>query len=1362
MSDESAREPDPRLTAYVLHELSAEEEAVVEAEIAASPELAQEVAELRETVDLISHSLAGEPSLALTDTQRAAITADASPSSPSSVSLKDDPMSAESKSPESAGGLRWLAIGGVSAALLICALIVAQNAWREGRPVAIETPSVIEHREFATPDPTTHATPTGPVSESASSDPASIISSDITDVPDDFYSAGSGAAGPGVPSLRPGFGDESDLESDRSYTESLDVQQPGEPRSVTTSPQPVSPRPQNPNAGGLLGPPSAERPSSGEGFPTPTNDDAGDHPFGVETSRDNTPGDVPPGAAPPAPKPTAPSSRPNSNTPSPDAPKLDASESEPPVERPAEEPQPGTPQRTPTVEDEVRESEQGQGEGEESTNGKGGKERGSESQDGENGSAKKDSEGESDSKKPGDRPGRTWKRAKATPNASRLMIGDNDELPLEGMQVNVQLDGFRARVLLDLYYYNDRGQQLEGAFKIRLPSEGSLYYFAFGETTYEYRPMVDQLASNGFLSAELVRAAGTGPKEIMRARSETWTKVKEARMVPKEKAALAYSETVRRRVDPALVEWSGAGMFNAKVYPLAPGKLHRIVIGYDINLRAEGEDLVYRLDLPEHRSQCTVDIGMAALPGAEAVVSPESRPFIASGNAFYHFENPKEETVEVRLKDAGVMVLQGQDPGVGDFFATQITPDLGEASPQAGSDHAVFLVDTSLSSNPDKFNVWLHLLESMLTKNRDSMKEFAVLFFNIESHWYKNGYVKNTPENVESLLTYCSTLSLEGATDLRQAFAEVSQPSWVAEGEKAPVDPDLFLLSDGAATWGETNTHLILRALKSGSGGTLFAYNTGLTGTSVGLLDQLARETGGAVFGVATEQEVDQAALAHRSRPWRLIEAVVPGGEDLLIAGRVRNVYPGQTLLLTGRGKPAGQALLRLRRGDEEKTITAPLDRSVQSELAPRLYGQTAVGQLEELKQATENVSIAYARHFRVTGDTCSLLMLDSEADYQRFGIKPEDDQFVVKSTPAAVLIDRKTDEVGAKLSDPKASLMAWLKKMEQMQGFTFRTPTALQLALEQMPVEAFDVDVSRIAVNDRTREALPKKYFETLSAAQLDYDLVSAEAARRLEAHGSADAIKALSSLIENNPGDPVLTRDVAFSAMQWGLPGQAYPLLKRVAAIRPYEPQVYQAMAQCLQNAGNPDLALVYYEVALHGQWNARYQEVHRIVGIEYLHLLRRIASGELESAAPQYAKARLESLQNTVGVTKADLVVAMMWNTDRTDVDLHVVEPSGEEVFYKNRNSRAGGEITRDVTEGFGPEMYVIRNAAEGNYVVKAKFYGSDANRTQARTKVYLSIYEDFGGRKERVIHKSVTLSRGKEMREVEKIYIEKAKE
>ena len=49
---------------------------------------------------------------------------------------------------------------------------------------------------------------------------------------------------------------------------------------------------------------------------------------------------------------------------------------------------------------------------------------------------------------------------------------------------------------------------------------------------------------------------------------------------------------------------------------------------------------------------------------------------------------------------------------------------------------------------------------------------------------------------------------------------------------------------------------------------------------------------------------------------------------------------------------------------------------------------------------------------------------------------------------------------------------------------------------------------------------------------------------------------------------------------------------------------------------------------------------------------------------SGLKAYAEARLESLIATQHIEQqADLLITMMWNTDQTDVDLHVIEPSGK---------------------------------------------------------------------------------------------------
>ena len=939
---------------------------------------------------------------------------------------------------------------------------------------------------------------------------------------------------------------------------------------------------------------------------------------------------------------------------------------------------------------------------------------------------------------------RTWKRVKAVPNTTRLMVGDKDELDLTGMQVNVQVDGFRARVLIDCFYYNDRASQLEGNFKLRLPDDASLYYFAFGESAYDLQAK-GELADSEFLD-DGTQFVSLGAPEIREARKDAWANVKEARMVPREKAAHAYRETVRRKVDPALVEWSGAGVFNARVFPLAPRKLHRIVIGYDVNLTRTDGGWTYQLDLPEEPGQCQVDLNIQPVAGVDYEVTPNSDPFqnVINGKSHqrYRFSGKQENGVRVTANKSPHILLHSSDEDEGEFWGIQIKPDL-PVEKVRGSSVGIFMVDTSLSSNPDKFNVWLEMLRATLTNNRDSLNCFNVLFFNVDGHFWRDGYVANTPENVEQLMEHCDTLALEGATDLFGALERITNSEWAYQlpATGAPCRPDLFLLSDGAATWGETNLRLIGRQMTDNNLGSLFAYQTGLTGTSIAGLRFLAGQTGGAVFSVATEDEIKTASTAHRKRPWKLKSVTAAGATDTMTAGRVQWVYPGQSLTIVGRGELDGPIELELDQASEEKTISISLDQieQVESELASRLYGQIAVRQLESLGAKVFDVAASYARHFRVTGDTCSLLMLESQADYERFEIKPQEDLFVIKSKVAKDLIEGTLKKSNDQLADPKAQTLAWLQRLETMPGMSFKMPTALKLAMDEIEIVAIS---KPLECSLTAKDELSKEYLSALASEQLDYEKIATEARRR---GGSSvdEAIKVYSSLVERNPGDIIVARDVAFTAMELDRPAQAYHLLKRVARARPFQGSIYPALGQCLSQLGQADMAIVYYEVALGGTFSRQGNEFKQIVSTEYMHLLREITGGKLESSVPDFAAARLETMEKKAKFKSADLVITMLWNTDQTDVDLHVVEPSGEECSYENKRTRSNGQITSDITTGFGPEMYFNAKAPQGKYDIKVKYFSNGQNRTELRNKVHLMIYRGFGTEDAKIDRRTIQL-------------------
>jgi hypothetical protein len=962
-------------------------------------------------------------------------------------------------------------------------------------------------------------------------------------------------------------------------------------------------------------------------------------------------------------------------------------------------------------------------------------------------------DGKKDKKKNGgaDKPKvKTWKRSRKIPNTSKLTIGDNEELPLKGMQVKVDVQGFRARVLIDFFFYNDRDRQFEGTFKLRLPNDATPYFFAYGETAL--RQPGARPDAPAFDDADRLRRMGTRPERIMQDRKEEWQAPKEARMVPKEKAAFAYRETVRRRVDPALMEWAGAGIFSARVFPIAPRRQYRVVIGYDVDLTAVGEDLEYRFELPDKVDGLVVNLGMARVPGVKTSVTPEVEGVRIDDAIHYRYDKPAGEAIVLRLENPGRTVLVRDEPPVGPLFTTRLIPPLPKTEAK-GSDTAVFVVDVSLTSNPDQFNVWLMMVKAILNSNRGQLSRFAVLFFNVEQFWWKPGFVENTDSNLQEFVEFADALALEGATDLGSALAEASHPGWLNKGSD-PLRWDLFMLSDGAVTWGDAGLYSLSNRLKDGHADSLFAYRSGFQGTDSRMLAHLARTTGGAVFSVLGEAEVAAAATAHRNRPWVLESVTLAGTSDLLLAGRPTSLFPGQLLTLAGRGEPEKGAVvsLQVRQGADSKTISVPLGQVLDSELAVRAYGQVAVGQLEEFEAETEAISTAYARHFRITGRTCSLLMLESEEDYQRFGIKPEEDVFVIKTNPAVNVVAAVLESVADKLGDPAKAFMDWMAKMESMKFVNFSAGTAFKMALKSLPAEAFAVIPRPLQCKLHKAADMPSSLYEKLTERKIDYDLIVSEALRRADELGPGDALKAMSNLVENNPGDAVLARDVGFAAMQWGLGDQAYHLFRRVADSRPYEPQNYRAMALSLTDLGMVDLAAAYYEIALSGNWDGRFGEFRKIVGLDYLRFLRRAGSGEWKSHMPEFLAARKESVSREFDVGTPDILVTITWNTDGTDVDLHVLEPTGEECYYSHPETRIGGKLTQDVTQGYGPEMYLLHKAVPGTYRVRAKYFSSDWNRASARTKVYATVYRNWGTATEKVEKKVVTLVDNKDMHDI----------
>ena len=177
-----------------------------------------------------------------------------------------------------------------------------------------------------------------------------------------------------------------------------------------------------------------------------------------------------------------------------------------------------------------------------------------------------------------------------------------------------------------------------------------------------------------------------------------------------------------------------------------------------------------------------------------------------------------------------------------------------------------------------------------------------------------------------------------------------------------------------------------------------------------------------------------------------------------------------------------------------------------------------------------------------------------------------------------------------------------------------------------------------------------------------------------------------------------------------------------------------------------GQADLAMVYYELAYDGRFESGGGDPAAVgVAIDYLRFLRREIKGRLSPKVARLARLRLAAIAAECDPCEADLVVSLWWNTDGTDVDLRVAEPSGEECCYDYPRTRIDGQLGRDVQDGIGPEIYVLRKGVKGKYAIRACYLGYGPwGPVAPPTKVYATITENWGTSRERVTHRTVTLA------------------
>jgi uncharacterized protein YfaP (DUF2135 family) len=78
----------------------------------------------------------------------------------------------------------------------------------------------------------------------------------------------------------------------------------------------------------------------------------------------------------------------------------------------------------------------------------------------------------------------------------------------------------------------------------------------------------------------------------------------------------------------------------------------------------------------------------------------------------------------------------------------------------------------------------------------------------------------------------------------------------------------------------------------------------------------------------------------------------------------------------------------------------------------------------------------------------------------------------------------------------------------------------------------------------------------------------------------------------------------------------------------------------------------------------------------------------------------------------------------------MDLWVDEPSGERAIYTHPKTTIGGRLSNDMTNGYGPEEYLLHKAPGGAYTVRVNVYRSDRINPNGATTVRAHIFRNYG--------------------------------
>ena len=503
-------------------------------------------------------------------------------------------------------------------------------------------------------------------------------------------------------------------------------------------------------------------------------------------------------------------------------------------------------------------------------------------------------------------------------------ITDVPFLTIKYHRVTVEIEGQVATTHVDQVFVNDAPYEVEGTYIFPLPQEAAISEFAL------------------WVDGEKI----------------------EGRVLEKDEARAIYEGIVRRRQDPALLEYIGRNAFQASVYPIPPGGERRIELEYSQVLTAEGGliQYVYPPNTEKFSARPIKDVSvhvdihsnqpLKAIYSSSHDVAVDRRSdySAAVGYEEYKVKPDKDFTLyyTVSDEDFGLNLVSYKQPGEDGFFLLLAAPKVEVDETEIVAKDVLFVLDTSGSMKGEKIVQAKKALKFVLESLHDEDR-FNVVAFSTGVQSYAS---RPVPTSIRTdMLHFVDRLSATGGTDINRALLEALDS---ADAERPTV---LIFLTDGLATEGVVETDRILSNVAGAAGPNvrLFAFGVGDDVNTL-LLDRLAQDHRGASAYVRPDMDIEEeisAFYAKISTP--LLSDIALNFGDIHIEDTypypLPDLFAGSQLVLAGRYREGGPATIRLTGviNNEPQAFTyedVTFRQHGGDDFIPRLWAQRKIGYL--------------------------------------------------------------------------------------------------------------------------------------------------------------------------------------------------------------------------------------------------------------------------------------------------------------------------------------------------------------------------------------------------------------------------------